>query len=109
MMDRWMIETGQYIKSVDSKHMVTWGGEGEFYEPGNADWAYAGADGGNFLKELAIDAMDFGTFHLYPDWWSKTAAWANQWYVLGKLNISNSRLFREKLLLKHVSRRDDGL
>ncbi len=59
--------------------MVTWGGEGEFYEPGNADWAYAGADGGNFYNELGIKEMDFGTFHLYPDWWSKTVAWSNQW------------------------------
>ena len=109
MMDRWMIEMGQFIKGVDSKHMVTWGGEGEFYEPGNSDWAYAGADGGNFLKELAIDEMDFGTFHLYPDWWSKTVAWSNQWYVLGKLNISNSKLFWEKLILKHVSKRDNVL
>lgn len=47
--------------------MVTWGGEGEFYEPGNEDWAYAGSDGGDFYNELKIKDIDFGTFHAYPD------------------------------------------
>lgn len=81
VMDAWMEEMGRFIKGIDGMHMVTWGGEGEFYEEGNADWAYAGSDGGNFLAELAMDEMDFGTFHLYPDWWSKSVEWSNQWIV----------------------------
>lgn len=78
-MDKWMAELGSFVKSIDNTHMVTWGGEGEFYEEGNTDWAYAGADGGNFYAELKLPEMDFGTFHLYPDWWSKTVGWANKW------------------------------
>lgn len=70
---------GRFIKSIDPVHMVTWGGEGEFYEPGSDDWAYAGSDGGNFYNELRLAEMDFGTFHAYPDWWSKTPEWTSQW------------------------------
>ncbi|KAL3426986.1 mannan endo-1,4-beta-mannosidase C [Phlyctema vagabunda] len=79
VLDKWIADIGKSIKDIDRNHMVTWGGEGEFYEPGNEDWAYSGADGGHFYEELALKEMDFGTFHLYPDWWSKTAEWANQW------------------------------
>jgi len=78
-MDKWMADIGSFIKSIDPNHMVTWGGEGEFYDPSNADWAYAGSDGGNFYNELALPEMDFGTFHAYPDWWSKTPEWTNKW------------------------------
>lgn len=79
MMDKWYREMGRFIKGLDGAHMVTWGGEGEFYEEGNEDWAYAGSDGGNFLGEMQIPEMDFGTFHLYPDWWSKSVAWSLKW------------------------------
>lgn len=27
----------------------------------------------------ALPNIDFGTFHSYPDWWSKTISWTNQW------------------------------
>jgi len=81
MMDAWIAEMGRYIKDIDEHHMVTWGGEGEFFYEGAEDWAYAGSDGGNFYAELALDEMDFGTFHLYPDWWTKTVEWSNQWII----------------------------
>jgi mannan endo-1,4-beta-mannosidase len=81
VMDKWMADMGKFIKNIDQHHMVTWGGEGEFHDPSSDDWAYAGSDGGNFLAELAMPEMDFGTFHLYPDWWSKTVEWSNQWVI----------------------------
>lgn len=34
-----------YIKELDPYHMISVGCEGFFNEPGNADWAYNGADG----------------------------------------------------------------
>jgi len=42
-------------------------------------WAYAGADGGDFDHELSLPNTDFGTFHSYPDYWSKTVGWTEQW------------------------------
>ncbi|KAJ5041503.1 uncharacterized protein L3040_005088 [Drepanopeziza brunnea f. sp. 'multigermtubi'] len=80
-LEAWYRDTASFIKSVDEHHMVTWGGEGGFLEEGATDWAYNGADGGDFYAELALPEMDFGTFHLYPDWWSKSVSWANTWVV----------------------------
>ncbi|KAL9941855.1 hypothetical protein ACHAO5_008543, partial [Verticillium nonalfalfae] len=42
---------------------------------------YNGADGSDFDHEMTLKNIDFGTFHLYPDWWSKTVEWSNQWIV----------------------------
>lgn len=78
LLSSWIDEMSTYIKSLDANHLVTWGGEGEFnIESG--DWAYSGADGGDFDHELALENIDFGVFHSYPDWWSKTVAWTDQW------------------------------
>lgn len=67
-----------YIKSLDPRHLVTWGGEGGFNVESD-DWAYNGSDGGDFDHELSLDTIDFGVFHSYPDWWTKTVPWTNQW------------------------------
>jgi mannan endo-1,4-beta-mannosidase len=74
----WIEEMSAYIKSLDPHHLVTWGGEGGFNIESD-DWAYNGADGGDFDHELSLPDIDFGVFHSYPDWWSKTVEWTNQW------------------------------
>lgn len=76
----WMDDMSTFIKSLDPDHLVTWGGEGEFNRQSD-DWAYAGADGGDFDHELTLPHIDYGVFHSYPDWWSKTVDWTNQWIV----------------------------
>lgn len=74
----WTDEMSTYIKSLDPHHLVTWGGEGEFNIESD-DWAYNGADGGDFDHEISLPNIDFGVFHSYPDWWSKTVNWTSQW------------------------------
>lgn len=68
----------EYIKQLDPNHMVTWGGEGDFNRDSD-DWAYDGTNGGDFEAEIALASIDFGVFHSYPDWWSKTVQWTNEW------------------------------
>ncbi|KAK0702741.1 glycoside hydrolase superfamily [Lasiosphaeris hirsuta] len=75
----WVKELSEYIKSIDPHHLVTWGGEGEFNLGASAPDRYAGGNGGNFDHEIALDSIDFGVFHSYPDWWGKTAEWTQQW------------------------------
>lgn len=75
----WVKEMSAYIKSLDPNHLVTTGGEGGFNIQGNSDGFYNGYDGGDFEEELKIASIDFGTFHSYPDWWSKTVQWTVQW------------------------------
>lgn len=74
----WIDEMSTFVKELDPHHLVTWGGEGGFNEESD-DWAYNGTDGGDFDAELALENIDFGTFHSYPDWWTKTVQWTNQW------------------------------
>jgi mannan endo-1,4-beta-mannosidase len=78
VLSAWTEEMSAYIKSLDPLHLVTWGGEGGFNIVSD-DWAYNGADGGDFDHELSLKNIDFGTFHSYPDWWSKTVGWTDQW------------------------------
>jgi mannan endo-1,4-beta-mannosidase len=74
----WYDEMSAYIKSLDPHHLVTTGSEGGFNVE-SEDWAYNGADGSDFDAELGLKNIDFGTFHSYPDWWSKTVEWTVQW------------------------------
>ncbi|KAL4973643.1 mannan endo-1,4-beta-mannosidase C [Aspergillus desertorum] len=80
LLTSWIDEMSTYIKSLDRHHLVTWGGEGGFNYDSD-DWAYNGSDGGDFEAELALRNIDFGVFHSYPDWWSKTVEWTNAWIV----------------------------
>ncbi|THX26087.1 cellulase [Aureobasidium pullulans] len=79
LLTSWTDEMSTYIRSLDPYHLITWGGEGGFNDPSDVDWAYNGSDGGDFDATIALQNIDFGVFHTYPDWWSKTVEWANQW------------------------------
>ncbi|KAI5781014.1 glycoside hydrolase superfamily [Peziza echinospora] len=81
VMTSWVKEMSAYVKSLDPHHLVSTGGEGEFNFAGNEDWAYSSGDGGDFYAELELPNVDYGTFHLYPDWWSKTSKWGTQWII----------------------------
>ncbi|OTA99048.1 glycoside hydrolase family 5 protein [Hypoxylon sp. CI-4A] len=74
----WIDEMSTFIKGLDPDHLVTWGGEGGFNRESD-DSSYNGSDGGDFDANLALPNIDFGVFHTYPDWWSKTVPWTNQW------------------------------
>lgn len=80
MITEWIDEFSTYVKSLDANHLVTWGGEGGFNRV-NDDGFYNGFDGGDFDKELTLTNIDFGVFHTYPDWWTRSVEWANQWII----------------------------
>ncbi|KAI1385673.1 glycoside hydrolase family 5 protein [Hypoxylon trugodes] len=75
----WIDEMSTFIKSLDANHLVTWGGEGGFSHANASDSLYNGSDGGDFDANIALPNIDFGVFHTYPDWWTRTPAWASQW------------------------------
>ena len=64
----WAKTTSQYIKSLDSKHMVTIGDEG-FGLPGDTSYPYQKGEGVSWIDNLNITTLDFATFHMYPDSW----------------------------------------
>ncbi|KAJ6104000.1 hypothetical protein N7523_010320 [Penicillium sp. IBT 18751x] len=76
----WVKSTSAYIKSLDSKHMVCIGDEGFGLDvESDGSYPYTVSEGLNFTMNLAIDTIDFGTLHLYPDSWGTTDAWGNGW------------------------------
>lgn len=65
----WAKSTSEYIKSLDSNHMVTIGDEG--FGPltgGDGSYPYTTSAGGyTWADNMNITTLDFATFHLYPD------------------------------------------
>ncbi|KAF8837775.1 glycoside hydrolase family 5 protein [Paxillus ammoniavirescens] len=83
MITKWVKTMSAYIKSLDSNHLVTLGDEGWFNWPHSTDSSYNGSQGIDFNTNLAIDTIDFGTFHLYPFTWSEETpsamVWGHDW------------------------------
>ena len=76
----WADEMASYVKSLDSNHLVSVGDEG-FLNGGGDHWAYRANDGVDHRALTALPAIDFGTFHLYPDHWGTSLEWGDQWIV----------------------------
>nr|AFJ68087.1 MAN5 [Bispora antennata] len=76
----WIKTTSAYIKSLDSKHMVCIGDEG-FGIDGGTDTSYpfGPGEGIDWVANLKISTIDFGTAHLYPESWGETDAWGTSW------------------------------
>ncbi|KDQ07532.1 glycoside hydrolase family 5 protein [Botryobasidium botryosum FD-172 SS1] len=96
-LQKWFKDLAGYVKSLDPYHLVSTGDEGGFNEPGNPDGFYNGHDGSDFYATLAIPDVDYGTFHLYPDWWTKTVAWGTQWV---KDHAAASRKLKKPVVLE---------
>ncbi|KAL4903975.1 putative mannan endo-1,4-beta-mannosidase F [Aspergillus multicolor] len=76
----WISETSAYIKSLDPLHMVAIGDEGFGLEEGSdGSYPFSFGEGLDFAANLAIDTIDFGTFHLYPGSWGVSYDWGNLW------------------------------
>ena len=54
------------IKSLDSNHLVTLGDEGFMNGGGDGSYPYTPGEGVDFVANLKIPNLDYGTFHLYP-------------------------------------------
>lgn len=64
---QWATSVSQYVKSLDSNHLVTLGDEGLGLSTGDGSYPYTYGEGTDFAKNVQIKTLDFGTFHLYPD------------------------------------------
>lgn len=69
MIYNWAKTTSEYIKSLDSNHMVTMGDEGFGPLDGDDDsYPFTTSAGGYvWADNINITSLDFATFHLYPD------------------------------------------
>jgi mannan endo-1,4-beta-mannosidase len=67
----WLEEMAAYVKTVDSKHMLTIGNEGFFAGADKAENPVLWGDsmGQDFTKNGAVPEVDFVTIHMWPDNW----------------------------------------
>ena len=80
----WATTISKYIKGLDDHHMVCLGDEGWLtpsYVGGDGTYAYSGYEGVDFVKNLAIPTLDYGTVHLYPNQWGYNYSWGNTWIL----------------------------
>ncbi|KAL4266909.1 glycosyl hydrolase 5 (cellulase A) family protein [Pleurotus pulmonarius] len=76
---RWYEEQANFVRKLDPFHMITTGGEGQFtwknpvkYWANGvlvSDYNFNGQAGEDFDKDLALKNIDFGTYHMYPQYW----------------------------------------
>ena len=48
---------------------------------GDGSYVYSGSEGLDFVKNLAISTIDYGTFHAYPSQWGYNNTWVNEWIM----------------------------
>jgi mannan endo-1,4-beta-mannosidase len=65
----WTKEMSEYVKSIDAKHLVALGEEGFIKDPKNTISEYNGSKGLDWSQMIALSTIDYGTVHLYPDYW----------------------------------------
>lgn len=84
----WAAGASAFVKGLDPDHMVTLGDEGWFagVPPSTGDLnptvtgtGYDGSSGVDFVANLQIPTLDYGTFHLYPNYWGYEYSWGGEW------------------------------
>lgn len=105
----WATEMCQFIKSIDSNHMVSLGDEG-FYAKLNGKendgWPYSCEDGVDFEKFMNIDCLDFGTFHFYAEDWDvnqSTEQWGIDWIVS---HANTAKAVNKPVILEEYASKD---
>jgi mannan endo-1,4-beta-mannosidase len=74
----WIAEMAAFVKQHDTNHLLALGDEGMFYKQGSGD-LYDGSHGVDWVANLAVEGIDFGTFHFYPQQWGKDLNFASKW------------------------------
>ncbi|KAI0830684.1 glycoside hydrolase [Trametes gibbosa] len=75
----WYRQQSDFVRSLDPNHLITTGGEGHFFwkKPVKywfnhtlvSDYNFNGQAGEDFVHDLLLPNIDFGTYHLYPQSW----------------------------------------
>lgn len=96
----WANHMSKVIKRAAPHQLVAIGDEGMGLREGDADYAYSTYEGNHWLKLSALEAVDYGTFHLYPQSWNQNAApisWGTSW-IQDHLKLGRSTLQKPVVL-----------
>ncbi|KAL3156379.1 hypothetical protein ABBQ38_000693 [Trebouxia sp. C0009 RCD-2024] len=115
-LQEWIDTTAEFLKSLDSNHLVTVGSEGflgsstpDLLPDNPYDTMNQGCD---FLRNHQSPSIDFATIHLWPDSWLKNADderrvhFARRW-INCHVDICN-QLLRKPLVLAEFGWKVDG-
>ncbi|TEB34981.1 glycoside hydrolase [Coprinellus micaceus] len=83
LISHWYKGQAAFVRKLDPYHLITTGGEGHFYKRDEdigywldgqwiSDYNYNGQAGEDFDLDLTLDDIDFGTYHIYPQFWYGT-------------------------------------
>ncbi|WP_327003835.1 cellulase family glycosylhydrolase [Dactylosporangium sp. NBC_01737] len=76
----WAADISAHIDGVDGRHLISSGDEGFLCtDRAGTDFTLNCADGVDSSALAALPAIDFMSFHLYPDHWKKDPAWGTGW------------------------------
>ncbi len=75
VLNPWINEMAQYVKSIDSNHLLSAGVEGWY---GYKD-TYGSNTGVDFVTSQSSPYLDIATFHLFPDYYNLSSTQALQW------------------------------
>jgi mannan endo-1,4-beta-mannosidase len=102
----WTAEMSAFLKRLDPNHLLALGDEGFFYRKGPGH-LYDGTYGVDFEAVLAIEQIDFGTYHFYPQQWglSGNLEFAGQWIAD---HIAAGKLANKPVVLEEYGLKIDG-
>ncbi|KAG9445327.1 hypothetical protein H6P81_016667 [Aristolochia fimbriata] len=107
VLQSWIAEMAEFVKTLDQKHLVTVGLEG-FYGPEATDnlkanpGEWAALLGSDFVQNSAVKHIDFASVHAYPDSWIPNASIAEKAKYLANwvdTHVSNGEFVLKKPVL----------
>ena len=102
----WTADMGALVKRLDPVHLLALGDEGFFCRKGSGH-LYDGAYGVDFEAVLALEEIDFGTYHFYPQQWGLDGnlEFAEQWIVD---HITAGKRAKKPVVLEEYGLKIDG-
>ena len=78
----WADEMSRLVKRLAPRQLVAVGDEGFYGRADDPSYPYSAWEGVAWPRLIALPAVDYGTYHLYPQGWgNQTVDWATQWIV----------------------------
>ena len=74
----WVARSSDFIKQIDSNHLLAVGDEGFFRRRGRSH-LYDGRYGVDTEAFLNLDAIDVGSYHFYPEHWGVPVYFGERW------------------------------
>ena len=77
----WADDVSRHIKRWAPKQLVAVGDEGMGLEPSSSDYPYSAYEGNRWNDLTGLEAVDYGTFHSYPQGWGEKdpVPWGAKW------------------------------